>query len=32
MKSPTNNWLERRNRTTFICGNRNGHHNTELRT
>ena len=20
------------NRTSFLCGNRNGHHNTELRT
>jgi hypothetical protein len=24
--------LQKMNRTSFLCGNRNGHHNTELRT
>ena len=28
----TNNWRYEKNRTSFLCGNRNGHHNTEHRT
>ena len=30
---PSNKQLEvKTNRTSFLCGNRKGHHNTELRT
>jgi hypothetical protein len=32
MHPPTNNWREKTKRTLFLCGNRNGHHYTELRT
>ena len=33
MSPPTNKVLEvKMNRTLFICGNYNGHHNTELKT
>jgi len=32
MSPPTNNWMSRRTKHSFLCRNCNGHHNTELRT